>query len=373
MNILYEDSMPFAEHFFADLGQCQAFSSGAIQPEDIADTHVLLVRSTTKVNQSLLHLAKNLKYVATATAGSDHLDKNYLDSHALPWGSAAGCNAVAVAEYVLSCMFNHYYADIEALQNKTVGIVGAGHVGSALQKRLQTIGIQTLLCDPPLEQTDDPRRFSSLDDICQCDVISLHVPLIVEGEHPTFHMFDAQRLAALKPEQLLINACRGEVLNNQAALALYRQGKKLNLMLDVWENEPNIDFNLVNKTLIATAHIAGHTLEGKARGTYMLYQQVCERFGHEQKLSFESCLPPCEPLDFSVQPEDSPLQQVKQVILATYDVKQDSHEFKGEVKSAAQFVYSRKHYAIRREFASVPLKTGNFAPTKAIYDLGFQG
>lgn len=371
MNILYEDSMPYAEHFFSCLGNSQSFSSQTIQPEDLEQIDVLLVRSTTKVNHSLLRLARNLKYVATATAGSDHLDKDYLATKNIPWGSAAGCNAVAVAEYVLSCLMVEHRKNLPALFNKTVGIVGAGHVGSQLQNRLTTLGIETKLCDPPLQATGDKRDMCDIEEICGCDIISLHVPYVKSGSWPTGHMFDEKRLKSLNEQQLLINACRGEVVDNAALSKLLTQQKKLNVILDVWENEPAIDFELAAKVNIATAHIAGHSLEGKARGTYMLYEQLCTRFGLAQNLDFESCLPLPPTIDISQSDALTPHATICEAILNTYNVESDSQLFKQNVSDAEQFVYSRKHYAIRREFAHVQLNAGNHPLSEAIYGLGF--
>ncbi|GAA0858418.1 4-phosphoerythronate dehydrogenase [Aliiglaciecola litoralis] len=372
MNILYEDSMPYAQHYFPKLGNARAFSSHKIVADDLQDIDVLLVRSTTKVNEALLSKANKLVFVGTATAGSDHLDKGYLDARFIPWTSAAGCNAIAVAEYVLSCLMLRYANELDKLVNSTVGIVGAGHVGTALNKRLTALGIQTKLCDPPLQQQGDPREFVSLEQICRCDVISLHVPFVDNGPHPTQHMFDSERLAMLGPEQLLINACRGEVIDNQALYHCIQQGRSPTIMMDVWENEPNILFDLIPLVDVATAHIAGHSLEGKARGTFMLYQHLCQHFGLEETLTFASCLPHATALQFDHLHRLSPMEQVREAIFATYNVAQDSMLFKQQVNSADAFVYSRKHYAIRREFASVPLITGNFNPTEALYRLGFR-
>jgi erythronate-4-phosphate dehydrogenase len=371
MNILYEDSMPYAQHYFAKLGNLQSYSSQQITADDLHNVDVLLVRSTTKVNEALLHSASRLRFVATATAGSDHLDKDYLHSRSIPWSSAAGCNAIAVAEYVLSCLMVKFADDLPQLKQLTVGIVGAGHVGSALNERLGILGIKTKLCDPPLEKTGDPRDFVSIDEICRCDVISLHVPYISSGEFATLHMFDSERLSRLKQHQILINACRGEVIDNQAALRRMQQPAPPVLMIDVWENEPSIDFNLLPFTDVATAHIAGHSLEGKARGTFMLYQQLCAFMGIEENLNFTSCLPMAAQLNLNQFENGSELEQVRDAILATYNVRQDTERFKQQVKTGQDFVYSRKHYAIRREFASIPLNTGNSVPFEALYRLGF--
>ena len=371
MKIYYEDSLPYAQEFFAELGECEVFSHRTVTAEQVADADILLVRSTTKVNEALLHLNQQLQYVATATAGTNHMDFQYLDSRGIAHGSAGGCNAVAVAEYVLSALFVMAEKLQWNLRTKVVGIVGAGHVGSALQRKLEALGISYKLCDPPLAATNDARRFVDLDEIMDCDVITLHVPYIKEGEYQTQHMFDAKRLARLTQRQVLINACRGDVVDNQAALELLQQGKELKLVLDVWENEPTINQQLVPYVKLATAHIAGHTIEGKARGTEMLYQQLCKRLGLPVNKQLSDYLPSPEPALLELPLQESAEDVIRDLVLAVYDIAQDDLQFKASIGEAEQFRYIRKHYPIRREFAALKVSAGNYAESEAIYALGF--
>ncbi|MCF2948540.1 4-phosphoerythronate dehydrogenase [Paraglaciecola aquimarina] len=371
MKIYYEDSMPYGQEFFADLGECEAFSHKTITPALIADADVLLTRSTTKVTPALLSQANKLKFVGTATAGTDHVDKYYLQTQGIPFVSAGGCNAVAVAEYVLSTLFvlaNKYNWQV---QNQTVGIVGAGHVGTALAKHLSALGIEYKLCDPPLQEAGDSRNLVSMEEIMQCDVISLHVPWIKEGPHPTESMFDANRLAQLSGQQVLINACRGEVLDNDAALALLQKGKGFKLVLDVWDNEPNINLDLIPFTELATAHIAGHTIEGKARGTEMLYTALCQQLGVQASKVLSNYLPIAEPSSINLHKSQDDWSSLSDLVLDVYNIAKDDAQFKKLVNSGEQFRYIRKHYPIRREFSAIKVNTGNFVHSKAIYDLGF--
>ena len=372
MKIFYEDSMPYGREFFDDLGDCQVFSHQSIDASQLTDADILLVRSTTKVNEELLKQANKLQFVSTATAGTNHMDIPYLKERGIDYSSAAGCNAVAVAEYVLSAMFACQKCIAKPILETTVGIVGAGHVGSALAQKLGAMGIDYKLCDPPLEASGDPRVFVSLEEIMDCDVISLHTPLVVSGEHPTLHMFDQQRLSSLSESQLLINACRGEVLDNRAALALFEKGKTLNLVLDVWENEPEILLDLVPHTKLATAHIAGHTIEGKARGTEMLYQQVCKRLNITPSKTLEDYLP--APVLPHIQLDAGVLSAriFQDLVHQVYDIRQDDKLFKQTVAKPGQFAYIRKHYAIRREFAATRVSAGNLVGSEAIYGLGFR-
>ncbi|MFT4995200.1 MAG: erythronate-4-phosphate dehydrogenase [Paraglaciecola sp.] len=371
MKIYYEDSLPYAHEFFAGFGECKVFSHRTVNARQIADADILLVRSTTKVNEALLHLNQQVQYVATATAGTNHMDFEYLNSRGIAHGSAGGCNAVAVAEYVLSALFVMAEKLQWQLSEKVVGIVGAGHVGSALQGKLEALGIPYKLCDPPLAATNDARRFVDLDEIMDCDVLTLHVPYIKDGEYKTQHMFDAKRLAQLTQKQVLINACRGEVVDNQAALALFQQGKKLNLVLDVWENEPGINQALVPYVKLATAHIAGHTIEGKARGTEMLYQQLCKRLGLPVVKQLSDYLPSPEPALLTLPLVSSKENIIRELVLRVYDIAQDDLQFKASLGEAEQFRYIRKHYPIRREFAALKVNAGNYVESKAIYALGF--
>jgi len=371
MKIYYEDSMPYAAAFFSELGDCEVFSHKTINADMLADADVLLVRSTTQVNEQLLAKNKQVQFVATATAGTDHVDKHYLASQNIPFISAGGCNAVAVAEYVLSAMLVMGKRLNWQLADKTVGIVGAGHVGSALSRVLCVLGINHKLCDPPLADAGDPREFVTMDDIMQCDVISLHVPWVKDGPYATQDLFDKTRLAILKDHQVLINACRGEVLNNQAALELFEQGQLLNLVLDVWENEPNINLDLIPHIALATAHIAGHTIEGKARGTEMLYLALCKHLGIQADKKLSDYLPVAEPSSAKINENQGFWQVMQQCVLNVYNIETDDQYFKANMHDGDQFRYIRKHYPIRREFSAIALNTGNFAHSKAIYDLGF--
>ena len=371
MKIYYEDSMPYAAEFFSEIGECEVFSHKTLNADKLADADELLVRSTTKVNEKLLLKSKQLQFVATATAGTDHVDQHYLAGQHIPFISAGGCNAVAVAEYVLSAILVMSKRLNWQLVNKTVGIVGAGHVGSALARVLTVLGIKHKLCDTPLADAGDMRKFVSMHDIMQCDVISLHVPWVKDGLYPTQNLFDKSRLAVLQDNKILINACRGEVINNKAALALFEQGKSLNLVLDVWENEPSINLDLIPHTALATAHIAGHTIEGKARGTEMLYLALCKHLGIQADKKLSDYLPKAQPSPIKVSGKEDFWQVLHQLVLNVYNIETDDQYFRANMHSADQFRYIRKHYPIRREFSAIALKTGNFANSKAIYGVGF--
>ncbi|RJG47701.1 4-phosphoerythronate dehydrogenase [Motilimonas pumila] len=352
MKIYLDSNIPYAEKMFAGLGEIVLFEGRSVTADDLVDADVLLVRSITKVNQALLSKNERLQFVGTATIGTDHVDQAYLADRGIKFTSAPGCNKKSVAQYVVSAVLVHAEKHLINLQGKSVGIVGAGNTGSAVFHKLTALGMKCHLCDPILANTDDPRTFVDLNKIMECDFISLHVPLTRDGEYPTHHLFDQQRLRQLSQDQVLINTARGEVIDNQALLQRVESGSQPSLILDVWENEPNIEMALLPYTEIATPHIAGYSLEGKANGTEVLYRALCQHLGKEAKLKVSSLLPQAVVDNIRV---NSPLNQslVKSLVHLVYDVRRDDHIFRMGIASPDGFDNMRKHYRERREFSTL--------------------
>lgn len=231
--------------------------------------------------------------MGTATAGTDHVDEDWLRQAGIGFSAAPGCNAIAVVEYVFSALLMLAERDGFALRDRTVGIVGVGNVGGRLQARLEALGIRTLLCDPPRADRGDEGDFRSLDELVQeADVLTFHTPLFKEGPYKTLHLADDALISRLKPGSILINACRGAVVDNAALLARLNAGQDLGVVLDVWEGEPDLNVDLLNTIDIGTAHIAGYTLEGKARGTTQVFEAYSAFIGHEQRVALDTLLPP---------------------------------------------------------------------------------
>ena len=371
MNIYCEDTLLYAESFFADLGEVRFFSGASVTPNTLQDADILLVRSTTKVDAELLSKCTHLQFVGTGTAGTNHIDLHTLAEKGLTAVNAAGCNATAVAEYVLCSMLKVANKRKVDLLQQRVGIVGAGHIGSLLQQRLTNMGVETLLYDPPLQAQGDTRTFCQFEDILKCDWITLHVPLVTQGDYPTDNLFSHEILASLKDNQVLINACRGEVVDNHALLALKKAGRQFGLVIDVWDNEPDILFELVAHTDIATAHIAGHTLEGKGRGTEMLYQQVCQQLGIPILHKLSDFLPRIQNNRLSLPRSDARMQQLHHLTAQVYDIESDSQHFKSMIRHAQEFQAYRKKYAVRREFSSYSVQENALNDTRILTGLGF--
>lgn len=273
MNILADEQIPLLEYFFAGQANVLALPYTKITPEQVSKADILLVRSQFKVGEALLQNSR-LKFIGSCVTGTDHLDIDYFNSHNIPWYAAQGCNTQSVVEYVLSV--------IAALQDDgtlpavpSIGIIGVGRIGSRLQTIFQSLGYSVLLYDPVRAEKESDFPQVSLNQLSQCDVISLHTPLTLTGPYHSYHLIDRTFLQSQKRGSVIINTSRGAVIDSQALL---EHGKDLNWCLDVYENEPEINLELVKAAYLATPHIAGHSAQGKQRGTEYVYQAAAKLF-----------------------------------------------------------------------------------------------
>jgi erythronate-4-phosphate dehydrogenase len=249
----------------------------SISAADLFDADALLVRSITRVDQHLLK-GSSVSFVATATSGTDHLDLPWLAEHGIAVADAAGANANAVAEYVIAALAELVLEDNLPLWDLTVAVIGVGHVGSALINKLSALGIRCVACDP-LRQHLENVEYVGLHKALQADVICLHTPLTEQGNHATYHMIDEDCLKQIRPEAILINAGRGEVINNDALLAHLRLHPEQRVILDVWENEPRPSAELLRRVFIGTPHIAGYSVEAKLAATQSVASSLIQHFG----------------------------------------------------------------------------------------------
>ncbi len=369
MKILADQNMPLVEQYFADFGEVTRFDGRNLTPDALIDVDVLLTRSVTKVNSDLLAHANKLSFVGTATIGVDHIDTQLLNDKGIAFSSAPGCNAVAVAEYVISSLFALSQENAAPLSGQTIGIVGVGNIGSCLAQKLKALNVDVLLCDPIKHEQGSLAEHVELDELLErVDAVTFHVPLIKTGEHKTHHLIDEKRLKALKPGLAVINASRGEVIDNQALLSVMEQGADLDLVLDVWENEPNILIPLLDHVRYASVHIAGHTLEGKARGTQMLYQALCKLKGVTAEKSLADFLP--QPAVTSLSLQSSFIEaDIARLVHLIYDVRRDDGILLRNLAKDG-FDRLRKNYPVRREFSTLTVK-GSAQHTDALAQLGF--
>ncbi|MDE3272049.1 4-phosphoerythronate dehydrogenase PdxB [Pseudoalteromonas sp. G4] len=370
MRILADQNMPLVEEFFSEFGEITRFAGRELSPQQLVDTDILLVRSITNVNENLLTHANKLKFVGTATIGTDHVDQALLTQKGIAFSSAPGCNATAVAEYVISSLLALAQEDGFSLQDKTVGIIGVGNIGSRLSKKLAALGCNVLLCDPPKQASGELEDGVSLDTIISdADILSFHVPLVKEGQYQTKHLLNKHNLPKLKSNAIVVNSCRGDVIDNQALLEFMQVGAGLSLVLDVWENEPNIERALLPYTRIGSVHIAGHSLEGKAGGTDMLYQAVCQQLGKPATHKMADFLPDPELTEVSLGNTFTEAN-LCQLVHSVYDARRDYGLLKKGLNREG-FDSLRKNYPGRREFSTLTVKCSSSANAKRLSQLGF--
>ena len=370
MKILVDENMPYAQTLFSELGEVKAIPGRPIPTQELIDADALMVRSITKVNRSLLDNTE-VKFVGTATAGFDHVDTQWLSEANIGFSSAPGCNAIAVVEYVFSALLLLAERDNFDLRDKTIGIIGVGNVGGRLFNRLSAWGVKTVLCDPPRAAKGDKENFVPLDVVLeQADILTFHTPLNTTGEYKTLHLMDESRLSHLREGTILINASRGEVVDNQALLGLLKQGKKLSVILDVWEPEPNLETELLDRVDIGTPHIAGYTLEGKARGTTQVYEAYCQFLGKTSQVSLSSLLPKPDISSITLNGKLTQ-QQLKRLVHLVYDVRRDDAALRAVATVPGEFDKLRKHYQERREWSSLHVLSDNEETVSQLNLLGF--
>lgn len=373
LNLVVDENMPAVEALFGDFSTIRRIPGREMCAADIADADILLVRSITRVDQALLSEAQRLKFVGTATIGMDHIDTPVLDARAIAYTNAPGCNADAVVDYTLSGIYKDAQVRGQDLNRLTFAVVGCGQVGSRLVQRLEALGHRPLTCDP-LRANEPNFVHTPIDEVLRlADVICLHTPLTKQGEEPSEHLLNEARLRQLKPGALLLNAGRGAVIDNAALLRVAQERPDLVLILDVWEHEPEVSLELAQRCFIATPHIAGHSIDGKLRGTWMLYEQVCKTFGVEQRFALEDILPAPRILGVTLAEEAEPHRLLQLV----YDQWADDRRFRASLVADQQqqrlnFDQLRKNYPYRREFAALRIAVASPAQQRELTAMGFR-
>lgn len=323
MKVIVDHKIPYIEEAIAKIADEVVFLPGdAFTKEVIKDADALIVRTRTRCDRSLLE-GSEVKFIATATIGYDHIDTDYCRETGIAWTNCPGCNAGSVEQYVRSVLLLLKQEKGLALENAVLGIVGVGHVGSRVKRMAEELGMKVLLNDPPrVDKGED--GFVDLATIAtECDVITFHTPLNREGKYATLHLANEDFLFSLKRCPYLINASRGEVVDTAALLAALAAGKVKDAVIDTWEYEPNISRELLEVAYLATPHIAGYSADGKANATRMSLEALCKFFGVET--------------DFEIVPPEGPND---------YNPTRDSEWLK---KTPGKFEWFRGNYPLRRE------------------------
>lgn len=348
MLIVADRNIPQVKEAFAGIGEVRLHDGRGLKAADLREADILLVRSVTTVNESLLTGSK-ARFVGSATIGTDHVDLDYLRDNGIAFAYAPGGNARAVAEYVLAALLALH----ERKPQGPVGIIGYGNTGGSLARLLEVLGIDYLVNDPPLQQSGmrGDIEFVPLAEIRRCPIVSLHVPLTRGGPHPTFHLVDEPFLDDLAPGALLINTSRGAVVDN-AALEKRLRGGGLRAALDVWEGEPAINAGLLERVALGTPHIAGYSVEGRLNGTQRMYEAACAFLGIAPVWRYAPPDPPP-----TLETDARGFAVVRDLVLRAYDIRRDDAMLRAllpmpAAQRAAGFDRLRRDYPPRREYAA---------------------
>jgi erythronate-4-phosphate dehydrogenase len=341
MKIVADENIPLVDYYFGSCGQLILKPGRAITHDDLLDADILLVRSVTLVNRDLLH-GTSVKFVGSTTTGADHMDTHWLNQADIHWSVATGCNRIAVVEYVISVIAALQKMNLLQQKNSRAGVIGVGAIGQQVAEKLKILGFDVLLCDPFRSMQEKNFTGVRLEDFTDLDFITLHTPLTYEGAYPTYHLIDKDFMQRQKKNCVLLNTGRGNVIH---FTDLKEYGEELIWCLDVWENEPNIDLDVLQKALIATPHIAGYSVQSKYRGIEMIYQAALKH----GVIAGQGVLPIIYP-QYELPLIES-LCDWRDVVLAIYNPLITTKHMQQELlKNKHGFDGLRKHFPDRHEF-----------------------
>ena len=345
MKIIIDNKIPFIKEAVQRIADEVIYAPGKdFTPKLVRDADALVVRTRTHCNRDLLE-GSRVKFIATATIGFDHIDTEYCKRAGIEWTNAPGCNSASVAQYIQSSLLVWKSVRNKRLDELAIGIIGVGNVGSKVAKVAQNFGMRVLLNDLPREEKEGKGNFSSLDKIAkECDIITFHVPLYKEGKYKTFHLADENFFRSLKRKPLIINTSRGEVIETNALLNALNSQTISDAIIDVWEHEPEINRELLEKVIIGTPHIAGYSADGKANATRMSLDAICNFFQIDGDYEIKAPAP-AFPIIQAKSHEDA--------ILQIYNPVEDSKRLKAHPEL---FETLRGDYPLRREEKAYTIK-----------------
>ena len=374
IKIIADKNIPFLKGALESYADVTYLSPSEINKTTLKITDGLITRTRTKCNAILLE-GTSIKFIASATIGYDHIDIEYCKKNGIKWTNAPGCNSSSVKQYVASALLTLAERKKIDLEKQTIGIIGVGNVGSKVEKFAKTLGMKILLNDPPRERNEGSEHFVSIDHLVrESDIITLHVPLNIIGDNKTFHLANQNFFKQFDKPKIFINTSRGEVVSNDALKQAIREGKILGCVLDVWENEPKMDLDLLNNTEIATPHIAGYSIEGKANGTAQCVNALNDFFklGLPQNW-YPIYLPnPTRSQQIIIDCSGKTKQEIlHEAINSTYPIIIDDENLR---KSPADFEKLRNNYPVRREieYYSLHLKNVDERISSLLKSIGFK-
>jgi len=372
MKIIIDDKIPYIQGAFEDVAEVIYLPGSKTTPEIVKDADAIVTRTRTICNEQLLS-GSSVKFIATATIGYDHIDTDYCDKVGIKWTNAPGCNSKSVEQYIASTLMVLAKRKKLQLKDLCIGIVGVGNVGNKVANVCNLLGMKVLLNDPPRERAEGSTAFVSLQQIVEeADIITLHVPLNLKGEDATFHLVNEVFVTSLKQKPILLNSCRGEVVETNVLKSALKTGQLSGFVCDCWKNEPDIDLELLGMTDLATPHIAGYSKDGKAIGTQMSVHAISNYFGlglnNWQPKGVEVPVQPMIELNGAGLNEQ---EIISKAILWTYDIRKDDFLFRSQ---PAQFEQLRGDYPIRREFPAYTILSTNVGnkTLETLRNLGFK-
>lgn len=379
MKIIADEKILYVREAFGGIGDLEMLPAKEITRTRIQSADILVLRSVTSINRQLLD-GVPVRMVVTASIGTDHVDLRYISGREIRFASAAGGNANSVAEYVMAVIVRWLVERERTFAETTLGVIGIGNIGSLVAEMAGGLGMMVLRNDPPMAERRDDLSFLPLEQVLESDIVTLHVPLTKEGRHPTFNLVDSKHLGRIKPGSMLINTSRGRVLDQATLKRTLNEGRDLAAALDVWQNEPDIDLGLIGQLYVATPHIAGHSLDGKANCTLVAYRAVCEFLGVEPDWSPERNLPKPEHPVLKVRSGTASEEvALNDVIRQAYDTSQDDRDFRELARDSTDnfpsaFQRFRDKYRVRREFHNfeVDVREANEALQEKLRALGFR-
>lgn len=338
MKVVVDDKIPYIREALANMVDEVIYAPGKdFTPQLVKDADALIIRTRTRCNRELLE-GSRVRFIATATIGFDHIDTEYCRQAGITWQNAPGCNSASVAQYLQSSLLLLQQEKNFRLAGKTLGVIGVGNVGSKVAQIGRELGMKVLLNDPPREEREGSQDFYPLEQLIEeCDILTFHVPLVREGKYPTYHLVNREVLARLKPRVIIVNTSRGEIIETQALLDALSEDRIADAIIDVWENEPDINLELLNKVFIGTPHIAGYSADGKANATRMALDALCRFFHIDAHYTIE----PPRPLQPVIQAHNE-----TEACLQMYDPRHDCQALRAHPEL---FEKLRGDYPLRRE------------------------
>jgi erythronate-4-phosphate dehydrogenase len=372
MKIIADDKIPFLKGALESFAEINYVPGNLITREIAKDADALLIRTRTKCSANLLE-GTRIKFIGTATIGFDHIDTNFCDSHKIRWTNAPGCNSSSVQQYFTSAILKLEHEYSYNLRDKTIGIIGVGNVGSKIEKAARLLGMKVLLNDPPRARIEGDTKFVPLDIVLSAsDIITVHVPLNVNGIDKTWHLFNEENFDKMKTGAWFFNTSRGEVADTNAVNKALISGKIAGAVIDVWENEPDIDLELMTNCFITTPHIAGYSTDGKANGTSMIVNSLSRYFNLPVENWYPGNVPIPSVSEISIDGKHrSDYDIIREAVFHSYNIEEDDTHLRAD---PADFEKLRGNYSLRREFTSykINLINGSEEARKMLDGLGFK-